>query len=940
MRSYRSTLSSIIVAGLCSGSVMMGQTITTGAISGRVVDVGGAPVVGASVRATSGQITRTVVTNPEGHFMLSLLNGGSWTLQVAKAGYSTSTQTVQVAVNTTTTSNFKVAKEGAVTVEVVATSSTIDTASTSTGSNFALDEIQAIPKGRDITDLAFMTPGVVTSGFGSGQGLNLSMAGASGAENSFSIDGLSTNDMRYGGSGVNLVTEFVDQVDIQTGGFKPEYSALGGVFNVVTKSGSNEFSGTAWATATPSSLKPKAKTSEFYTEPAPTSRYDAGFWAGGAVVKDVLFYSVGLNYDRLESPGASNNSGLPIGSKTQNTYQLFSKFNYYLNPSNQLTLSYFGTPQTSKQKDGNTLLSVGFGNGTANGAATEKNRTSNISLIWDSVINSTMNFSVKVGQGGIKNNVDPNNAVDPLVHDSLMLPNSEYYSSGGYGLVINEENKTKQGSFDFNWVVGNHGLKFGVSIMSSEYSLEEHYSGGARYVVDLRDGIPRLRERVIYNDATVKAEYDAIYAQDTWQVTPALNIFYGARMERQVQKGANGQSFMTFNFLDYVQPRLGFTWDVLGNTRSKLSGSYAKYYEKIPQRMAIRQFGGEVFYENRYGGGYLGNTFSYDPTNANGYGTYSGTPTVVDYAASFSNPPIADGIKLPERNEYQLGYEQQVTDAIKVGVQARYRKLTNPIEDSVITDAEGAAYDPNEMAILWNPGKSVSWKASDGSGTISVADTLFSEAYNTYKAVDFTFEWKKGATYLKAIYTLSRSEGNYEGLVSGSNGQADANITASFDYYPYTGTGLLPLDRTHQIKVFGYHTFQVASNPLNLGFNWSFQSGTPISLWDDGRSSDPILPDIGDYGDSIPQNNKLGNKGRTPSHWNLDLSADYEFKVAGRFKVMPMVNITNVFNRREAATVNEQATDSGGSPFPEGYWGSPSSFYPGRTIRLGAKVRF
>jgi len=945
------------LAALVLGVPLAAQTVTTGAINGTIKGSGGQPLEGVTVRITSGQITRTALTKEDGRYTLWLLNAGSWSIQVGKEGYALQRVNVSVNINTTATANFKLVKEGSAVVEVVGSVSNIDATSTTTGANYSMDTLSALPIARDISDIAFLTPGVTSSGFGKSLGLDLSISGGSGAENSFSIDGLTTNDMRYGGGGINLVSDFVEQVDVQTGGFKPEYSSLGGVFNVVTKSGSNTFAGSAWATDTPSSLKPGPKENRFTKEDAANSRYDAGFWAGGAFLPDRLFYSVGFDYNSLQQPAQSNLSNLPLPKATKDTYQLFAKVNAYLNGDNQITLSYFGAPSNDKVGHSNTLQSIGDGRGTADGGGETKINNANISLIWDSVLTPTMNLSVKVGQAKIDNTVTPANNVDPLVNDSLWYSYQAHptdptqwgigyiYSSGGYGLVINEHNTTKQASFDFNWVLGTHALKIGASRLDSEYALEEHYPGGARYSVDMRAGLPRLRQRVITNDATVKASYDAVYVQDSWDVSRALKVFYGFRMESQDQKDSTGKSFLKFNFADYIQPRLGFTWDVMGNSRSKLSGSYAVYYEKIPQRMAIREFGGEKFNEYRYGGGYTepGNTFTYDPTNPNHYGTFSGTPYPIDYGKAFNNPPVQDGIKLPKRTEYQLGYSQQVSNEITLGIQGHYRKLTHPIEDSVITDAAGNTADPNGMALIWNPQPGpISFNKSDGTGNITVADTLYPEAYNTYKAVDLTFEWKGGSDYLHATYTWSRLEGNYEGVVSSSNGQADGNITASWDYYPYVGKGLLPLDRTHTVKIYGTHTFQIADRPLHAGFSFLFQSGVPYGLWDDGSSSTPKIDDtlFGQYGDSTPQNGKIGNKGRTPTHTNLDLNLNYEIVLNNKVKFVPMFSIFNLLNARDTKTVLEQAMDSGATPYPAGKWASATSWYAGRSVLLGLKCHF
>ena len=144
------------------------------------------------------------------------------------------------------------------------------------------------------------------------------------------------------------------------------------------------------------------------------------------------------------------------------------------------------------------------------------------------------------------------------------------------------------------------------------------------------------------------------------------------------------------------------------------------------------------------------------------------------------------------------------------------------------------------------------------------------------------------------------------------------------------------------MKVYGAHTFQVAENPLHAGFNFFWQSGVPYGLWDNGASSTPPVDDklFGDYGDSIPQNGKVGNKGRTPGHANVDLSLDYEISLSKKVKLVPMLSLFNVLNSRTTRTVLEQATDSGGTAYEAGKWSSPTTWYAGRSVLLGVKCHF
>ncbi|BDU78837.1 TonB-dependent receptor [Mesoterricola sediminis] len=957
---------------LVASPALVAQTSTTGSVNGVVADKGGAPVAGATILMVSGQISRTVVTDAEGRFSASLLNPGRWTCTVSKPGYTTTKQTVSVSINTNTLANFKMGKEGSATVEVVASATAVDTTSTTTGSNFSMDVIADVPKGRDIGDVAFMTPGVSFSGFNASDslGLNISIAGASGAENSFSVDGLKTNDMRYGGQGVSMSQEFVDQIEVQTGGYKPEYSAMGGVFNVLTKSGTNTFAGSAWADMSPGSLSPALKKNAFYSESKPVDTYQIGALASGAFIKDKFFYAVGLNLLQTNTPSSPNLDGLSVGAIKTPTYQFFAKFNYYLNTDNQLTASYFGSQQTADQ-DNNAATPGDFVDGHGNmwSGNKTKDNSNNFSLIWDSALTTNFSMSVKLGQASRLNQVTPKSDTPEVIDYTYFygprtgFPGGAGYgqadegirwATGGYGTNEKETNLLRQGSIDFTWVLGNHSVKGGFSHMTSRYETHSHRSGAESvvwYTNMAANGELRISKRLYTNDSVANAEFQALYLQDTWQVTKNLNLFYGARAEHQTQKGNNGKPFMEFKFTDYIQPRIGFTWDIKGDATSKLSGSFAEYYEQIPQRMAIRTYGNEDYFRyNYYGSGYTGPVLMWNAAASTQPWTLVNGQTPVlaaNYSLGWSHDPIADGVKLPKRIEYQLGYDQQVSTTTTLGIHGRYRKLTNPLEDSelVVNDGSGTPLDPNDdvgQAVIWNPrpGKVSFTNLAGQHVTVDVQG--YPEAYNEYKAVDVSYTYKTANTLLFLGYTWSRNYGNYEGLISPSNGQADGNITASYDYQPYVGTGLLPVDHEHAFKAYGYHKFLVGQlDSLTLGFNFMAQSGTPISKQDNGDSTYGAgLGDPGGYGNATFVGGLMGNYGRTQTQTKLDVNMMYTHVLANKMKLSGFLQIYNLYNYRPALSVFEQAADVLGNMLPDGKWRSPTTYQAPRSFRFGVKLAF
>ncbi|HJV49226.1 MAG TPA: TonB-dependent receptor [Geothrix sp.] len=965
MRFSFSKLTAVAVLLASGATLSYAQTATTGAFQGVVSDTSGAPLAGAIIRMTSFQITRTATTDAEGKFHAGLMNAGTWQVTVTKGGYTSGTQSVILGINESRVLNFKLPKEGGATVEVVGTASIVDANSTTTGLNVSIDELSAIPAGRTANELAFLSPGVASGGttFGSSvPGLGLSINGASGAENSFIVDGLVTNDFRYGGTATNLPMDFIESIDVQTGGYKPEFSALGGVFSVVTKSGSNDFRGSAWTSFEPLSMQAVNKKNDYFNQAAlfagppvrdpinngdsaARERTEIGATAGGAFIKDKLFYFVGLNSIGSKSDPFTNFSNVEVGQRKETDTSVTAKVNYFLNTDQQLTFSYFGNTVTDDAPNDRTAQ---FGD--ADTSFKHTITSNNYSLVYDWTIQSNLVLSVKGGLAKIHDTVDLGNPDLPQILDShwfngggggtgSYLQQKNPYTRGGFGRYNpNEEGKTTQFKADLSWILGSHSLKFGASTLESDYHRTAATSGGGWYII--RAAGDRIDKRWQTDDSTVKAEFQAFYVQDTWDLTPNLKIFYGVRYETQAQKDPNGVTFMKFdNFSDYTQPRIGFTWDPEKDGKTKVSGSFARYFEQIPQRLAARVYGHEVYMRNRYTNGSGNQTFVYSST---GVGTYSGTPSVTDFATPYSRDPIAEGTKLPRRTEYTLGYERTIQEGLTVGIHGKHRTMDNILEDSTIRGPLGDpgtnyAYDLQERAILWNPGRNVSWTDQDGKHYSNVP-TYFDPAKNIYDSLDFTLVKQTKRSYLSFSYTWSRSEGNYEGLVTSSNGQADSSITASFDEWPYVGYGPLPLDRTHIAKLFASRNWDLGPGIFTFGINWSYQTGTPISRFDDGSSSNPPLPDVGGYGNATPENMILGQYGRTPATNNIDLKLDYSWDIVPKVKVSPTVDVYNLANSRMATRVLQQATDSGGNPDPR--YGYATDWQRGRRVRFGLKVTF
>ncbi len=281
----------------------------------------------------------------------------------------------------------------------------------------------------------------------------------------------------------------------------------------------------------------------------------------------------------------------------------------------------------------------------------------------------------------------------------------------------------------------------------------------------------------------------------------------------------------------------------------------------------------------------------------------------------------------------------------------------------MLFDASGAPYASREgfpLGILWNPGPSATWVAPAGSTDaagnaiggqrISIANTFFKEGYNRYQALTLGLDHRSGRGSWSAAYTWSHLFGNYEGLLIADRGDGPwgvPNIGGAYDAWPYVGTSNLPLDRRHILKVHGSQSLPFAGRNWSLGFRWTWMTGVPITLYDDGSSTQGLPPgslgpgnplDPGGFGVMTPERFQYGTRGRTPNTSVVDLRLDTGFRL-GRLRLLPSIEVFNLFNSRTATMVWQYAT-TWITAEPDRRYGAATRWLEGRQIQLGLRATF
>src|SRR5262245_32058855 len=394
------------------------DTATKGGISGRVTDATGAVIANAKITISGPTGERVVNADAQGEFDIQNLIPGKYTIKIEHGGFK-AISIPNIEVNVGKTSALKIALEtGSISevVEVTAGTAAVDTTSTAIGANLSDQVYQNLPLQRGVASLFYLAPGV-TDSLGGGVA-NPSISGGSALDNLYVADGVNITDASFGGLGVfsrvygtlgvGINTQYIKEVQVKTGGFEPQYGqSQGGIVNIITKSGTNQYHGSVYGYSRPNAfeatrLQPDDLKENKVGKILANEQYDAGVDFGGPIpgLKDKLFFFGSFNPSvRRDIVRPAEGSGLLnlFGDQTHRRY--FSKnyalkLDYNVNPNHQVNFSIFGDPTTTNVAPFNIL---NIDNTTANSRLTYGTR--NTAVRYNGSLSSSWTVSASISQG-------------------------------------------------------------------------------------------------------------------------------------------------------------------------------------------------------------------------------------------------------------------------------------------------------------------------------------------------------------------------------------------------------------------------------------------------------------------------------------------------------------------------------------------------------------
>lgn len=302
----------------CSAVVMAQTQITSGTIQGTVVDEKGASLPGANIeiRNIDTNYSRAATTDDEGRFVAMLLPSGKYTLTVTKPGFATlvvenANLTVGQAMNLPLSMKVSGVEER-VTITALPTVDTVKTESSSTLDEVVVNNTPIL--GRKFEDLLTLTPGVSIVQGPDGDEINF--AGQRGIFNNVSLDGGDYNNGFFGEqaggqrAAIDIPLDAVKEFQVVATGAAAEFGrTAGGVINVITKSGTNEFHGSLFHFQRLEALTANASDGTPLTD---FRREQFGGTIGGPIKKDKAFFFISSEniWERLTRANLS----VPIGT--------------------------------------------------------------------------------------------------------------------------------------------------------------------------------------------------------------------------------------------------------------------------------------------------------------------------------------------------------------------------------------------------------------------------------------------------------------------------------------------------------------------------------------------------------------------------------------------------------------------------------------------------
>ncbi len=892
MRPFRSacTLALAASALLLHAAAAAHAQFQTGSLLGTVTD-GVKPLAGVRITLNGVTEPRVVTTDQEGRLRALGLDPGIYELRAEAPGYAEVVhKTVSIQIGRSTAIQIQMSPIPGETITVTADPPLLDLGQVSLRHTFAQEYLEKAALGspsRSYQQVLRQAPGV-------GGATSQNILGSTIGENAYLLDGLNTTDPATALSGLNFSFDAIEEISFHQAGFEAEWgNATGGVINLITKSGGNQYSGVADLRYRDDSFYEDG--SYFDADERPEKGITAGATLGGPLLRDRLWF--------FAAAGEEDSEMTPEGSPS--TVRRSSRFHLgklAWQPSSlwRVALKYAGDPaETDNRAASRFVLPEATGHLEQGSEVLQAEASA--------LLSDRLRWEVRAGAQRTEVNVFPQSGnLDTAAHYDLATGIwSVNYWSAQFSRRGRDELKTSA-TYLLDDTAGTHELKTGVEYADLFFDIEIFTPSHFRYE-DL-DGQPlRLWYEPSAGPTLSDGRQETVFVQDSWRPTDRTVLNLGLRWDEARFQNDAGEEVAS---LDKLQPRLGAAWDILGDATTIARASWGVFMHpnsttmpNFARNATLPSFGyrscsalglGREECQAKFPGTVTAGSVTVprwidDPqrTDPSGFalrdqGVFNVAPNSVD-----------DDLAAMSAETVAVGVEHQVGPATSLELSYVKKRTRDIFEDTCEGNVEVPSPDADCGSwVMTNlPGLRRDWE-----GAILELES---------RAVD--------RLHLLASYTYSESLGSVE---------YTQNVGTDFDVYPahfVNRYGYLSDDRRHRLKVNGYVDLPAR---FTLGVDGSWASAAAYS------KTAPATP----YGTIYlePRGSQRGS-----DYYALDLELRKGFEL-GRARAALIATVFNALN-------HESATDycslDGGCGDGIAF-GDPTSHQLPRRWELGVRIEF
>jgi len=856
-------------------------------VSGTVKSDAGAPVAGVLVKI-SGEFLpggRTFTTAADGAFRFLSLIPGRYVIEATAPEWASLQDKYELTIGLgkTTQVPIVVVTVGKETrdITVRAPSPDIDLKSTQVSANWEKATVEKLPLGRSYSSLFQLAPGVADNRDFAPN------AGGNKQDNVFLFDGSNITNPFFGTLGANFSEMDIAEFSITRGGISAEFGRSAGmVTNAITKSGSNAFSGSIRFVAEPAGFTAPSADPTLVTK---VNQYNPALSFGGPVIKDKLWFYVSANLPRSTTTGRINNLGAVPDARSTNN-ELFFKLSANPSPNHLIVASI----RNDDYRNANGGVGV---NDHPNVSITGEGLNRIFFLSWSWTISRNTFFEAKYDHVNTdyKSVPDTDLGYQPTF-DPLRLDRMGYFqtsaayilggatASGQYVGAASEYNtqnffrdELKLVLTQYASVLGtSHMIKAGFAFDDGGEYLDRKANGWGSIIAytALSASIdplrrPGFRARYYPDQAAQdsRGRTYSIFIQDQVSVGERWTFTLGLlanRDEFSVQTAGERKTFLTFDFGQEIQPRLGVVFIPSLKLGDKLYANYGRYNNMDNRSLARAAAPLRVYRSDAY--------FLTDGT------LLSDTPQ-----ASETGKVILPDLKPTATDEVVVGYSRPLFKDWTLELWGQYRNVSHVIEDYPTVNR------------LTSPSTYV-YGNLDGDLYNVNGDVIASGVVAKREYTAFSLELKKrwsNRWALTAMYTWSKLYGNWD--LDYSPGTSLFYASSYIEDAPGLyiedplRTGYMSGDRTHIFKLFG---------------SWEFLPKLTAGAYLRAQSGRPWEARVRDYYGNYYMYLEPAGTNRLKTWVNLDLQVTYAVPLGGRFQGIIEARVMNALDTQTVMSID------------------------------------